>query len=118
VTKENFTWAQLDNAVGIIAEKLKDYRSRFDSVYGIPRGGLVLAVELSHRLDIPLFITCGPKSLVVDDISDSGKTLIPYQEAGHVIATIHLVPSTLVHPDVWVHIRRADWVVYPWEKEE
>lgn len=113
---EHFTWEQFDNAVGIIVAKLEDYYDRFDSIYGVPRGGLVLAVALSHRLDLPLLTKCGLRSLVVDDISDSGKTLQPFQDAGKLIATIHLVPESEVHPDVWVHLRKEEWVEYPWEK--
>ena len=115
-TQEVLTWAQFDNAVDIIVEKLRVYEGQFDSIYGIPRGGLVLAVALSHRLGVPLANTCHQDSLVVDDISDSGNTLFPFQRRGHVIATIHLVPATRVHPDIWVYVRRADWVTYPWEK--
>jgi len=115
--REVFTWQQFDNAVGIIAEGLKYYEGRFDNIYGVPRGGLVLAVALSHRLGLPVVKDCDSRSVVVDDISDSGKTLQPFQQRGNVLATIHIVPESVVYPEIWVHVRRADWVIYPWEKE-
>ena len=44
-------------------------------VYGIPRGGLIVAVLVSHKLGIPLITSLrdmyGKKFLVVDDIVDT-----------------------------------------------
>jgi hypothetical protein len=46
------TWHDFDRAVASIAERL--HGRRFRGVHGLPRGGLVLAVSLSHRLELPL----------------------------------------------------------------
>ena len=46
-----------------------------DSVMGLPRGGLIPAVMISHELGIPLVINPTKNTLVVDDINDTGHTL-------------------------------------------
>ena len=48
----------------------------FKNIYGLPRGGLIPAVMLSHQLGIPMAKgDIGPDTLIVDDICDSGETL-------------------------------------------
>jgi len=47
-----FTWSEFDKSVEHIAEKCKFLE--FSGIYGIPRGGLCLAVALSHKLKINL----------------------------------------------------------------
>ena len=47
-----FTWSEFDKAVEQIANKCK--LLEFSGIYGVPRGGLCLAVALSHKLKINL----------------------------------------------------------------
>ena len=117
-----FTWKDFDSAVDILVGKFEENKllSSVARVYGIPRGGLVLAVVLSHKLCLPLAtigdVVANGKALVVDDISDSGKTLRRFGSLGAVTATIHVVSGTVFVPDVWALERpKNSWVVYPWE---
>ena len=115
---EVFTWEDFDKAVGFLTHQVIKRAGCINSIYGIPRGGLILAVVLSHRLHMPLLTSpseVNAFTLIVDDICDTGKTLLPYR--GHTIATIHYVPKALIKPDFYVHVRAADWVEYPWECE-
>ena len=66
----------------------------------------------------------GKKILIVDDISDSGKSLKLAEE--HVssrnpaeikTATIHYKPGSIFTPDFFM-FRTEAWIVYPWEREE
>ena len=88
-------------------------------VYGQPRGGLCLAVMLSHALDVPMLASPCRGCLVVDDICDSGKTLLHVREAyddSVTIATMYFVSGALVTPDMWAFRKAPDsWVVFPWE---
>jgi hypoxanthine phosphoribosyltransferase len=54
-------------------------------------------------------------TLVVDDISDSGKTLAPFEVKGCTIATLHLATTASTVPTFFVQHRKGDWIVYPWE---
>ena len=49
--KEFVNWELIEEAVTEIAFHLKDTGKDFKGVFGIPRGGTILAVLLSHKLD-------------------------------------------------------------------
>jgi hypoxanthine phosphoribosyltransferase len=114
-----FTWNAFDRAVDILVDKLRAQAvlRRVRSIYGIPRGGLVLAVALSHRLELPLTSEVARRTLVVDDISDTGRTLHRLNGEALLTATIHCVSDTVFVPDVWVLEKpKNTWIVYPWER--
>ena len=71
-------WPEFDGAVARIALLCAD--RRFSGIHGIPRGGLVLAVSLSHRLELPLLATPQPGCLIVDDVFETGRTLAPHRD--------------------------------------
>ena len=48
---------------------------KLSGIYGVPRGGLCLAVALSHKLDIQLIESPCKNSLIVDDVFETGITL-------------------------------------------
>ena len=48
----NFTWKEFDESVEQITKRCKILN--FSGIYGVPRGGLCLAVALSHRLNVNL----------------------------------------------------------------
>ena len=50
--KEFISWNLVDECVTDIADYLRQTNVKYEGVYGIPRGGVVLAVMLSHKLDI------------------------------------------------------------------
>jgi len=116
VNTVKFTWQEFDEAADELASRIKT-GTKVRAIFGIPRGGLVLAVALSHRLSLPVITTFGGRhTLIVDDISDTGRTLKYYQLRGYRTATIHFVQGSVCVPDYHVRIKdRSDWVVYPWE---
>ena len=106
-------WIEFDECISNISEKCKD--KRFVGVYGVPRGGICLAVALSHSLNIPLLKEPTNKSLIVDDIYHTGCTL----------ERIRNIKDTETH--VWISKKKPtwwkaykinnddEWVVFPWE---
>ena len=107
------TWHDFDRAVASIAERL--HGRRFRGVHGLPRGGLVLAVSLSHRLELPLLPHPQPGCLVVDDIYETGRTLAPHRQLE---GAEWLVWISKVEPIWWQAVEvRPDpaWIVFPWE---
>jgi hypothetical protein len=77
----------------------------------------------SDRLRARSFADPSDKSiLIVDDIADSGKTLLAtmrfcrFNKARHVkCATLFYKESSLVKPD-WYAAKTENWVVFPWEE--
>ena len=121
--KDFVSWELIDDCVTDIAFYLKDTGKIFKGVFGIPRGGSLLAVMLSHKLDIPYiteFWRVGDGDIVViDDIADTGKTFQFYKEQpetkdAHYV-TIHEHKQSIVKPDYSVIEKVDKWIVYPWE---
>lgn len=116
--RDYYTWEQFEQDCAKIVRWAKG--KKFKNVYGIPRGGLVVAVKLSHLLDIPLVLHAedvSPDTLVVDDIVDTGGTIerifaIPRKKIR--IASLYLNPKARMKPDYFVQ-KRKSWVVFPWE---
>ena len=67
------SWPQFDQAVQQLASRFAG--SAVTGVYGVPRGGLCLAVALSHAIDRPLLSAPEPSALIVDDVYETGRTL-------------------------------------------
>ena len=112
----NFTWEEFDKSVEIISDKTKKFN--LSGIYGIPRGGLCLAVALSHRLNLELLNEHKDNILIVDDIYDSGKTLNRYKDY---LGSKYFVLISKIEPAWWdsVQIMSKDkWVVFPWEQKE
>jgi len=95
---------------------------KYDFIYPIPRGGLIVGVYLSHLLDIKLIseinnsILNNFKILVVDDIADTGKTLTEFESKAD-LATIYYKPRSIIKPTYYVE-ETVNWIVFPWERED
>lgn len=109
----HLTWDQFDEAVYRIASM---YEGRaFNGVYGFPRGGLCLAVALSHRLGLPLLGELEPDCLVVDDIYETGVTMSRVLGLEGCEAVVWISKP---EPTWWRAvevIQTPDWIVFPWE---
>ncbi len=111
-----YDWNQIIKFLDKLAKLIEKDVSQFDGIYGIPRGGLPPAVILSHKLNLPLLLSPTKKSLIIDDISDTGKTLINYKP--NKIATIFNTKWTKAKPDYFVAWKKSkdSWIVFPWEE--
>ena len=121
--KKFITWTQVENFVDDILELFPD--REFTGVYGLPRGGLVLAVMISHRLNIPMLNHPAEGCLIVDDICDSGESLLHYfknssaeKKSSYTIVTMFYKENNLgVFPNYWRYKKQNDWIVFPWEEK-
>ena len=108
-----FTWDEFDNSVEHIANKCKFLN--FSGIYGVPRGGLCLAVALSHKLKLNLISEPIKNSLIVDDVYETGITLNTFKD---IEGTMFFVLFSKIKPIWWntVHIsEKREWIVFPWE---
>ena len=121
--KDFISWNVIDECVLDIAEHLLRTEIKFEGVYGIPRGGTLLSVMLSHKLDIPYLKTLnamyGKSFIVIDDIVDTGKTMKHYSTLevckNAYYVTIHEHEQSSVKPGYSVLYKEDKWIVYPWE---
>jgi len=128
----------------------KNERFQFDCIIGVSRGGLALTRIMSDLLDIQnvMITRCeyytdigekkkkpvitqkiqgnisGKNVLVVDDVADTGESLLViqnYLESKRPeqvkIATIFVKPWCKIMPDYFVS-RTDAWIIFPWEYYE
>jgi hypoxanthine phosphoribosyltransferase len=113
-----YSWADIESIIDDLVVDVK-YLD-FTHIYGLPRGGLIPAVLLSHKLDVKL--TTDPfftnKLLVIDDIVDTGHSIKPYISFGCTIVSLHYKEQAIFKPDLYhTKVPNEAWVVYPWENK-
>ncbi len=123
--KRIVTYQEFGKLLDLLVAKLEAYK--FDYVYGPPRGGLPIAVHLSHHLDIELvgtdFINWSiyhgsQKILLADDVVDTGQIINGLKSLlgkSNIITAACLFKRTKIN-DV-VHVEESDdWIIFPFEK--
>lgn len=114
MTRCVLTWSDVHDLATRLAERHRGHP--YTGVYGVPRGGNVVAALVSQALGLPQLNQPVPDCLVVDDLIDSGDTARRYPE--------HRCDFLLRKPDApeWPVLEgvpvRAGWVVFPWEYGE
>ncbi len=107
------SWIEFEKCVFSISNQCKN--KSFEGVYGFPRGGLCLAVALSHSLGLPLLDEPKNNTLIVDDIYDTGFTL---EKIRHLKGSETHVWISKIKPSWWnaySYIKEKEWIVFPWE---
>ena len=117
--KERYSWVSFGKDVEKLTWLLGKRKKQFNSIWGPVRGGLPLAVCLSHRLGLK-FVSkpIGKKTLIVDDIADTGKTLQKFFDKGYFIATLYYHRQSTFKPQVWLREKEDKWIVFPWENPD
>jgi len=96
MANKDYTYNDFEKGIDKIYNNIMAVGNPFNRIIGLTRGGLIPAVVLSHKLEIPLTplqwsnsedgekefvewitddLNQGQKMLIVDDIVDSGKTI-------------------------------------------
>ena len=147
---EYVEWSQIEEYTSIIAEAVKEDGYRVDVIVGIMRGGVIPARLAADYLGVrnigfieimfyqkpgetrqkpvirqPLTLDISDKNvLIVDDVSDTGKSLQVavsavslYGPSQVKTATLYLKPWTTFVPDYYA-ASSDKWIVFPWERNE
>ena len=122
------SWNWVDQQVLTLGETIKESVSEFTYISGIPRGGLIPGAYLSHYLGLKyipygdakqLPIGIRNQVLVVDDICDSGITLLEASELGFQTAALAYRYSSPFMPEWYAEkIEHDGWLVFPWERDD
>lgn len=106
-------------AVNWLTLQIKDKGRSYDAIYPIPRGGYFTAIQLSELLGIR--IECDirkitPKTLVVNDICDSGKTIESFKNYDTAVAFVkeHSKDKVSFYGGIVV---TDDWLIFPDEHD-
>jgi hypoxanthine phosphoribosyltransferase len=145
----HLSWDDIQNLTERLAKKIEASDYKPDLIVAVSRGGFDPARILCDQLTIrrlasvqleaydgmirrpePIVVLPvnadlrGQRTLLVDDVSDSGASLLKAKQhlvengADEVkIATLHIKPWARFTPDYYVECV-DEWVVYPWELRE
>ena len=116
------SWEEVEEFIAKVIEHFKD--SNISGVYGIPRGGIVLASILSYKMNVPMLLAPYKNCIIIDDIADTGETLLHYDrnssengvKKGYHIVTMFYKETSQVKPEFYMHLKTDKWIVYPWEE--
>lgn len=117
------TWYNYLYYINQLVDKVKESKLKFKYVYGIPRGGLIPAIIISHQLNLKLIKGLSymdnydiKKLLVVDDIIDTGETIKGYILDKVYTAVIFKHKKSPLEPNFYV--KETDkWIKFPYEKD-
>lgn len=118
MNKEKVQWNEVELYLKEVVKKYK--HKRISGVYGLPRGGLVFAIMLSHKLNIPLLQAPTKNCIIIDDICDSGESLLHYttnryNKNKYYITTMYYNKKSNIEVDYYYKEKEDKWIVYPWE---
>lgn len=110
-TDLNVTWAEFDRECARLAERQP---SDIASVWGIPTGGSLVALQVARHLGVRVVDSPSARTLIVDDLVDSGATMAPWAEGWH--DALYRKPHSPygLAPDATTH---DGWVRFPWERD-
>ena len=102
-----------------IARQIKKAKCSYRRIYPIPRGGYIIAIQLSRLLCVPIEcdkekINCN--TLVVDDICDSGKTIEEFKDFDIAVAYAKKRSISKVKYCGGI-VEENDWLIFPDEHE-
>ena len=122
MNKIYITWSEIEEYLNAVIQDIKKRGLKPSGVYGLPRGGLIFAIWLSYKLDIPLLLNAAKDCIIIDDIADTGRSLYHFidnrtQFNKYYITTMYYVNDSLVKPDFYYKEKKVDdWIVYPYEQ--
>lgn len=111
---KTITPSQLQLDIELLKDKLLKSKKQYKAIYGIPRGGVPIAMVLSEKLGIPLVNSPEHEDiLIVDDLIDSGNTLKDLQGTK---AVLYRKPHS---PEVDFFVSEIDdWIEFFYEDTE
>ena len=108
-----------EELINLIVKLSLKLNHKFENIYPVPRGGYLIAIELSKMLHIPIITNVSEitkNSLVVDDLIDSGKTLKEFPNNKKAVLFVKNNKENEV--DYYVEKIDNEWIKFPDEKNE
>jgi len=109
------SWDDISEAVDKLCSWIKPEISNISSIHGVSRGGLIPAVMISHKLNIPYVSSPIKNTISIDDICNSGVTLRDYSSTWKGVL-YYKTETSCFCPNVWgVEYNKDKILVFPWE---
>lgn len=112
------TWEEVIKATKDVTGQIRKFeqkrKKKFLGVYGVPRGGLIVAVMLSHALNRPYLGAPALNSIVADDVASSGKMVAAHSKT--VTVALCKYKQCDPAPTFWSMEVEGAAVIFPWEE--
>ena len=114
------THSLLITGIELLRNRILHNNIKCENIYGIPRGGSIIAVYLSHILRLPVVVNkqdITEKTLIVDDICDTGRTLKKYKKNQKLVLVCKNKGLKEIGDNLQYAFGVDDtvWVRFPWE---
>lgn len=127
--KRAVSWKIINEQVNEIAKKIDKKGWDIKQIFGVPRGGLVAAVMLSHKLKAAMIFDdtlIDNTTLIVDDAIEEGKTIKDLLANNPKVSILYISKDAekdeilSKYPDLIVgEVKEAHhWIIFPWEEEQ
>lgn len=116
-------WGEVVEVTKLLSEEIKKKKMKINSIWGVPRGGLIPAVLLSHLLNKWLVVNedrIDEFTLIVDDVVDDGRILSwsKKERPKNCFVTLFKRGKSSIEPDAaGMEILSDCWLSLPWEKK-
>ena len=118
VNKKHINYSETILWLEKLKYQIKNSNLPITNISGIPRGGLIPAVLLSHMLDLPYNTKINANTLLIDDIADTGETLFN-TSAVYTASLVYKPHTSKIKPTFYAYEHtNDDWIVFFWEKKE
>tara|TARA_R100001530_G_scaffold1886_1_gene3268 strand:- start:38976 stop:39869 length:894 start_codon:yes stop_codon:yes gene_type:complete len=113
--KQFYNWEQIEQFTYALVQKI-DW-DKYDSIYGVLRGGAPIVCLMKKFVSITIVEEdkINERTLIVDDIVDSGKTRNRYPDND--FATLFVRPRSVDLVNYYI-TTTDEWVVFPYEGSE
>tara|TARA_Y100000385_G_C12968931_1_gene583143 strand:- start:113 stop:655 length:543 start_codon:yes stop_codon:yes gene_type:complete len=115
--KKILEWNDVSNSVNKLCEWIKPEISHISSIHGVGKGGLIPAIMISDKLNLPYVLTPIENTISISDIVISGVTLRDYPSTWKGTLYYKTLTSCFC-PNVWaVEYNEDEILVFPWETD-
>lgn len=109
---KHITWDDVNEQANLLAGRWQG--AGIEGVYGVPSGGVPVALIVSRLLNVPILGEPNDDCLIVDDLVDTGATFSTYPQRKDALYRKPWSPTD-VAPDAELV---EDWITFPWEKND
>jgi GTP cyclohydrolase IA len=115
---QHLTWADIQVEVERLTQRLTGMSNGITHVYGIPQGGVPVALLVAQATGLLITDIPAPgKTLIVDDLVDTGSTMRAYREQGYLCEALYRKPHS--PQDLAPYATQVDaWLAFPWERDD
>lgn len=120
--KRYVTWDDIQKYIDELYEIIKENKDIYSGIFSFARGGLLLAILLSYKTDLPILTNPCENCIIIDDVINTGKTMRRYgdekYDKNYFITTMFLSENVWQYykDDFSLYVKKSDEIiVFPWE---